>query len=178
MQDPAVCGIFLASPDDEEVAMSVTGQPDADAAGVHDELGPIDVAVIAWPPGAPMTGEGAPILMDLVDKGIVRIFDMMFVTKGEDGSVVGFEATGLSEKNVGEFHVFEGASSGLLGDADAKEAAEALDDGWSAAVIVYENRWVAPFANAVRRNGGQLLDFQRITRAELEEVLDATEAAS
>jgi hypothetical protein len=178
MLDAAVCGMFLASPDHEEVAMSVTDEPEAGATGVQEELGPIDVAVIAWPPGAPMTGEAAPILMDLVDKGIVRIFDMMFVTKGEDGSVVGFEATDLSDKDVGDFHVFEGASSGLLGDADAQQAAEALEAGWSAAVIVYENRWVAPFASAVRRNGGQLLDFQRITPAEVLEILDATEAAS
>jgi hypothetical protein len=178
MLDARVCGIVVSSPDDEEVAMSVTDQPDADAAGVHDELGPIDVAVIAWPPSAPMTGEGAPILADLVDRGIVRIFDMMFVTKGEDGSVVGFEAKDLGDRDVGEFHIFEGASSGLLGDADVEQAAEAIEPGWSAAVIVYENRWVAPFANAVRRNGGRLLDFQRISPAELLEVLDATEPAS
>ena len=158
--------------------MSVTNEPEAGAAGAQDELGPIDVVVIAWPPGAPMTGEGMPILLELVDDGIVRIFDMMFVTKGEDGSVVGFEAKDLDDKDVGAFKAFEGASSGLLGDADVAQAAEALDPGWSAAVIVYENRWAAPFAAAVRRNGGQLLDVQRISPADLVEVLDAAEAAS
>jgi hypothetical protein len=173
-----VCGMVHPSPDDEEVAMSVKDEPEAGAAGAQEELGPIDVAVIAWPPGAPMTGEGVPILLDLVERGIVRVFDMMFVTKGEDGSVIGFEAKDLSDKDVGDFHVFEGASSGLLDDADAEQAAEAIEPGWSAAVIIYENRWVAPFASAVRRNGGQLLDIQRISSDELIEVLDAAEAAS
>jgi hypothetical protein len=158
--------------------MSVTRQPEDGQTAEHEELGPIDVAVIAWPPDAPMTGEAAPMLMELVDQGIVRIFDMMFVTKGQDGSVVGFEAKDLSDKDVGDFKVFDGASSGLLGDADAQQAAEAIEPGWSAAVIVYENRWAAPFAAAVRRNGGELLDFQRISPAELIEVLDAAEAAS
>jgi hypothetical protein len=74
--------------------------------------------------------------------------------------------------------MFEGASAGLLSDADAAEAAEAIDPGWSAAVILYENRWSAPFAAAVRRNGGQLLDAHPISPAELSEVLDAAEAAS
>src|SRR3712207_7033254 len=92
--------------------MSVTKQPDTGQGAEHDTLGPIDVAVIAWPPDAPMTGEAAPILMQLVETGVVRIFDMMFVTKGEDGQVAGFEAVDLNDKSVGGFHVFEGASSG------------------------------------------------------------------
>jgi hypothetical protein len=156
--------------------MSVTKNADVESAADH--LGPIDVAVIAWPPGAPMTGEAAPLLMELVDRGIVRIFDMLFVTKGPDGTVVGFQAKDLDRDVVGDFHVFEGASSGLLGEADAAQAAESIEPGWSAAVIVYENRWVVPFASAVRRNGGELLDFQRISPAELIEVLDATEASA
>jgi len=163
---------------DEEVAMSVTKQSETDAGAQGDHLGPIDVAVMTWPPDAPKTGEAVPLLMDLIDRGIVRVFDMMFVTKGEDGSIAAFEAKDLSDRDVGEFHVFEGASSGLIGDADVAEAAEAIDPGWSAAVIVYENRWVVPFAAAVRRNGGQLLDVQRISPVELIEVLDAAEAAS
>jgi hypothetical protein len=158
--------------------MSVTNQGEAATSAAQDELGPIDVVVIAWPPDAPMTGEAAPMLMQLVEDGIVRIFDMLFVTKGQDGSVVGFEAKDLHDKDVGDFKVFDGASSGLLTDADARQAAESLEPGHSALVIVYENRWAAPFAAAVRRNGGQLLDAQRISPADLIEVLDAAEAAS
>jgi hypothetical protein len=158
-----------------EVPMSITS-PKTDAE--HDVLGPIDVAVIGWPPGSAMTGEAAPLMMELVERGVIRIFDVMFVTKGDDGRVSGFEARDLDGKDVGAFEMFEGASSGLLTDADAQQAAEALEPGWSAAVIVYENRWAVPFASAVRRNGGELLDFQRISPAALIEVLEAAEAAS
>jgi len=178
MPAAAPWGIVLAKPPEPEVAMSVTNQSETTPADAHDELGPIDVVVIAWPPGAPMTGEAAPMLMQLVEDGIIRIFDMMFVTKGQDGSVVGFEAKDLHDKEVGDFKVFDGASSGLLSDADTRQAAESIEPGYSAAVIVYENRWAAPFAAAVRRNGGELLDVQRISTADLIEVLDAAEAAS
>jgi hypothetical protein len=158
-----------------EVPMSITS-PKTDTE--QDVLGPIDVAVIGWPPGSAMTGEAAPLMMELVERGVIRIFDVMFVTKGDDGRVSGFEARDLDGKDVGAFEMFEGASSGLLTDADAHQAAEALEPGWSAAVIVYENRWAVPFASAVRRNGGELLDFQRISPAALIEVLEAAEAAS
>jgi hypothetical protein len=74
-----------------------------------DELGPIDIAVIAYPADAPMTGEAAPLLVDLVERGIIRVLDVMFVTKNEDGTFSGFEARDLTEKGVGDFEVFEGA---------------------------------------------------------------------
>jgi hypothetical protein len=159
--------------------MSVTPQSDT-APGVaqQDHMGPINVVVLAYPPGAPMTGEAAPMLLDLVDRGIIRVFDAMFVSKAEDGSVFGFDAKNLGDRDVGAFAIFEGASSGLLGDADVAQAAEVLEPGHSAAVIVYENRWAVPFIEAVHRNGGEVIDSQRIPIHELVEVLDATEAAS
>jgi hypothetical protein len=141
-------------------------------------MGPIDIVVIAWPAGAPMTGEAFPLLLDLVDRGIVRVLDAMLVKKEEDGSYFGFEAKDLDAQSVGDFTIFEGASSGLLGDDDAATAAEALEPGSAAAVIVYENRWAAPFAAAVRRNGGVLVDNQRISAQDVMNALDAAEAAS
>jgi hypothetical protein len=145
----------------------------------HDvEMGPIDIVVIAWPAGAPMTGEAFPLLLDLVDRGIVRVLDAMLVKKEEDGSYFGFEAKDLDAQSVGDFTIFEGASSGLLGDDDAATAAEALEPGSAAAVILYENRWAAPFAAAVRRNGGVLVDNQRISAQDVMDALDAAEAAS
>jgi hypothetical protein len=144
----------------------------------EEELGPIDVAVIAYPAGAPMTGEAAPLLVDLVDRGIIRVLDALFVKKNEDGSFTGFEARDLTDKGVGDFAVFEGASSGLLGDEDAEKAAEAIEPGSAAVMIVYENRWAAPFVAAVRRNGGVPVAFERIPVHDLIEALDAAEAAS
>jgi hypothetical protein len=145
----------------------------------HDaELGPIDVAVIGFPAGAPMTGDAAPLLVDLVDRGIIRVLDVMFVKKQEDGTFSGFDAQDLSGRNVGDFTLFEGASSGLLGDEDAEKAAEAIEPGSAAVMIVYENRWAAPFVAAVRRNGGVPLAFERIPVQDLIDALDAAEAAS
>jgi hypothetical protein len=144
----------------------------------NGDLGPIDVVVIGYPPGAPMTGEAVPLLVDLVERGIIRVLDVMFVMKGEDGTFTGFDAHDLGDKDVGDFTVFEGASSGLLGEDDAAKAAEAIEPGTAAVMIVYENRWAAPFIAAVRRNGGVPIAFERIPVQDLIDALDAAEAAS
>jgi Family of unknown function (DUF6325) len=142
-----------------------------------DDLGPIDVAVIAFPPGAAMTGEAVPILWDLVERGIVRVLDVMFVTKDGDGRISGFEARDLEGKGLEELTEFEGASSGLLGEDDVAVAGEALDPGASAVLIMYENRWAAPFVAAVRRNGGVPVAFERIRPDDFLAALEAAEAA-
>ncbi len=146
--------------------------------GQSTDLGPIDVAVIGYPPDAPMTGEAMPLLLDLVDRGIVRVLDVLFVVKEPDGSFAGFEARDLDERNVGDLTIFEGASSGLLGDDDAAAAAAAIEPGTAAVLIVYENRWAAPFIAAVRRNGGFPIAFERIPAQDLIDALDAAEATS
>ena len=145
----------------------------------HDEeLGPIDIVVIAYPADAPMTGEAAPLLMDLIDRGIIRVLDAMFVTKNDDGTFSGFDARNLDSKGVGDLTIFEGASSGLLGEEDVATAAEAIEPGSAAVMIVYENRWAAPFVAAVRRNGGVVVENQRIPVQALVDALDAAEAAA
>jgi hypothetical protein len=140
------------------------------------ELGPIDVAVIGYPAGAPLTGSAASRLLDLVDQGIIRVLDARFVIKEADGTVSGFEAHDLDEESVGSFVAFEGASSGLLGDADVATAGQAIEPGTAAALIVYENRWAVPFITAVHENGGVLVDNQRITHQDLLDSLDSAEA--
>lgn len=144
----------------------------------NEDLGPIDIVVIGYPAGAEMTGEAAGVLVDLVERGIVRVLDVLFVVKEEDGSFSGFAAQDLDDKGVGDFAVFEGASTGLLGDEDAEQAAAALDPGSAAVLIVYENRWAAPFVAAVRRNGGEALAFERIPVQDIIDALDATEASA
>ncbi len=141
-----------------------------------EELGPIDIVVIGFAPGAPMTGESVPILVDLVDKGIVRVLDVLFVIKNDDGTFSGVDASGLGEA-AGDFALFDGATTGLIGDEDVAAAAEALEPGSVAVVLVYENRWAAPFATAVRRNGGVLLAYDRVPVQDLLDALDAAEAA-
>ena len=126
-----------------------------------DELGPIDYVVLEWPGRQPEAGEVQPLLLDLVDRGIIRILDIAFLAKDQDGSVSGLDLGDLKE--VAEaFAEFEGASSGLLGFEDLQEAANALEPGTSAAVLVWENRWAAPVAAAIRRSGGQLAASGRI----------------
>jgi Family of unknown function (DUF6325) len=144
----------------------------------EQELGPIDIVVIAYPADAPMTGEAVPLFMDLINRGIIRVLDVMFVMKDADGTFSGFDATDLDEESVGDFTAFAGASSGLLGDEDLATAGEAIEPGSAAVMIVYENRWAAPFATAVRRNGGVLVASERIPAQDLLEALDAAEAAA
>ena len=140
-----------------------------------EDPGPIDVVVIGFPPGAPKTGESVPILLDLVDRGIIRVLDARFVVKNEDGTFSGFDLSDVDEKSAGHFTAFAGASTGMLGsDDDALVAAE-IDPGTAAVMIVYENRWAAQFISSVRRNGGVPIAFQRIGVAEIIEALDAAE---
>jgi Family of unknown function (DUF6325) len=142
------------------------------AADELDEMGPIDFVLIEWPGGQP-TGEALPHLVDLVDRGIIRVLDLAFIMKAEDGSVAGVEISELGDQ-VEEVKVFEGASSGLISDEDRAEAGEAMEPGTSAALLVYENRWAGPFAAAVRRSGGQLVADGRIP---VQAFLAALEAA-
>jgi Family of unknown function (DUF6325) len=142
------------------------------------EIGPIDIVVIGYPAGAPMTGEAAPLLVDLVDRGIIRVLDAFFVMKNEDGTYSGFEARDLDDKDVGDFKVFDGASSGLLGDEDASKVADEIEPGSAAVMIVYENRWAAPFVAAVRRNGGVPIAFERIPAQDVIDALDAVEVSA
>jgi hypothetical protein len=137
-----------------------------------NEMGPIDYLIIEWPDGQP-TGEALPHLIDLVDRGLIRLLDLAFITKAEDGSVAALELADLGD----EIATFEGASSGLLGDDDVAEAGNALEPGTSAALLVYENRWAAPFAAAARRSGAQLVASGRIPVQDVLAALDAVEAA-
>ncbi len=139
------------------------------------EMGPIDYIVVEWPDRQP-TGEAVPHLVDLVDRGIIRIIDLAFVTKGEDGSVGRLELADVGDA-VEAYAVFEGASSGLLSDEDTDEAGKALEPGTSAAVLVYENKWAAPFATALRQSGAQLVAGGRIPIQAMAAALDAAEAA-
>src|SRR5450631_4934710 len=139
-----------------------------------DEMGPIDYVVVEFP-GNRMTGEAFPILVDLVDRGLIRILDLVFVRKDTDGSVVGLELKDLDGDGELDLTVFEGATSGLLGDDDIQEAGEVLQPGSSAGILVFENLWAAPFAAAVRRSGGQLVASGRIPVQAVLAALDAVE---
>jgi uncharacterized membrane protein len=141
-----------------------------------DEMGPIDYIVLEWPT-EPSGDEVVPLLVDLVDRGIIRILDIAFVSKGQDGTVAALEINDLGPA-AAAFGVLEGASSGVVDDEDLVEAASVLEPGTSAAILVWENRWAAPVAIALRRSGGQLVASGRIPVQALVASLDALEAAS
>jgi len=141
-----------------------------------EELGPIDYVVLEWQGELPATGEVQPLLLELVDRGVIRILDIALVTKAADGSVAAVDVGDL-EQVAAAFAAFEGASSGLLGYDDLQEEAAALEPGTSAAVLVWENRWAAPVAAALRRSGGQLVASGRIPVQAVLAALDAVEAA-
>src|SRR6476620_4059928 len=140
-----------------------------------DELGPIDYVVIEFP-GSKMTGEGFPILVDLVDRGIIRILDLVFITKETDGSVTGIELADFDQDGQLDLAVFEGVSSGLIDEDDKAEAGKVLEPGSSAGILIYENVWAAPFAVAMRRSGGQLVASGRIPVQAVLAAVDAAEA--
>lgn len=139
-----------------------------------NEIGPIDYLLVEWP-GKQPNGEVAPELVDLVDRGLIRILDLLFIAKDEEGNVAALELADLGGE-VTELAVFEGASSGLLGDEDVEEAGGVLAPGTSAALLVFENAWAAPFVAAVRRSGGELVASGRIPAEDLLAALDAAEA--
>ncbi|HET7510845.1 MAG TPA: DUF6325 family protein [Solirubrobacterales bacterium] len=138
------------------------------------EIGPIDYLLVEWP-GKQPNGEVAPHLVDLVDRGLIRILDLVFVAKDEEGNVAAIELADLGGE-VAELAIFEGASSGLLGDEDVAEAGGVLEPGTAAALLVFENSWAAPFVAAVRRSGGELVASGRIPAEDILAALDAAEA--
>jgi hypothetical protein len=141
------------------------------------EMGPIDYIVVEWPPDKPPNGEAFPHLLNLVEGGLIRVLDLAFVQKDKDGNVVAIDIQDLDLDGNPEIAIFEGASSGLLGKDDVDEAGEALQAGSSAAILLYENTWAAPFATALRRSGAQLVATGRIPVNALLSALDEVEAA-
>jgi hypothetical protein len=139
-----------------------------------DDLGPIDYLVVEFP-GARLTGEALPLLLDLVDRGIIRILDLVFIRKDPDGSVVLLEIADLDGDGILDYQVLHGASSGLLGRDDIEQAGAVVEPGSAAGIVIYENVWAAPFVGALRRAGGELVAAGRVPIEDLAAALDATE---
>ena len=148
-----------------------------DSANVELELGPVDIVVIGYPSDAPQTGSAIPIFLDLVDRGIIRVLDVKGVRRETDGSFSGFDMSDASGHGISDIVAFEGAQTGLIGDEDLRVAVEAMDPGSAAVLICFENRWAAPFVTEVRRNGGQVLGFERVGAEDLMEAIESLSAA-
>ena len=126
-----------------------------------DELGPVDYIVVEFP-GNKFNGDIAPALGDLVDRDLVRVLDLVFVTKDADGAIEGFELGDIDAGIAGEIEKLEIDIAHVLSEDDVISLAAAMEPGSSAALLVWENKWAAPFASAVRHSGGQLVASGRI----------------
>jgi Family of unknown function (DUF6325) len=141
-----------------------------------DALGPISYLIVEFP-GNKMTGEGLPILVDLVDQGLIRILDLLFVTRDDEGTLRAAELRDLDLDGDLDLTLFEGATSGLLDDSDLADAASVIDPGSSAAILLFENRWARSFTQALRRGGAELVAAGYIPLDDIAASLDAAEAA-
>ncbi len=139
-------------------------------------MGPIDYLIIEWPAGSPPNGEAFPHLVDLVDRGLIRILDLAFVEKDDAGNVLEIAIGDFDGDGVNDLAVFEGASSGLLNEEDYNDAGAAIEPGAAAAILVWENTWAAPFATALRKSGAQMVDSGRIPVNAIIAALDELEA--
>ena len=143
--------------------------------GERDEMGPVGYLVVEFPDNR-MTGEGLPILLDLADRGLIRILDLVFVRKDTDGKVIVAELSDFDGDGELDLAVFQGASSGLLDAGDLADAGDVIEPGSSAGILVYENRWAAPFVSALRRGGAQLVASGSIPLDAISASLDASES--
>ena len=138
----------------------------------NDELGPVDYMVVEFP-GSKFNGDIAPALVDLVDRDIIRVLDILILKKDMDGTIEGHELSDLDSSETAGLRDLETELAMLLSEEDLVSVAAAIEPGSSAAVLVWENTWAAPFASAVRHSGGQLVADGRIPA---QQILAAIEA--
>ena len=142
-----------------------------------DELGPVDYLVVEFPAGSSnFTGEMAAELASLAKAGTIRVLDLLVLHKDEDGNVEAFEIDDLDA--LDELRVLETQVAEILAADDVAHLAEAMDDGSTAGVLVWENSWAAPFAAAARRSGGQLIANGRIPIQAILASVEADDAES
>jgi hypothetical protein len=141
-----------------------------------EAMGPVSYLIVEFPDNK-MTGDGLAALVDLVEDGVIRVLDLEFVTRREDGSVAAIQLADLDDDGQLDVALFEGADSGLLDEADLADAAETIQPGSSAGVLLFENRWAMDFVQGLRRGGAELVAAGYIPLTDLAASLDATEAA-
>jgi hypothetical protein len=139
-----------------------------------EAMGPISYLIVEFP-GNRMTGKGLPILVDLVDRGLIRILDLLFVTRDDSGSLAVVDVTDLDGDGTLDVATFAGVSSGLLDESDLTDAASVIEPGSSAAILIFENRWATEFVQALRGGDAQLVAAGYIPHDVILASLDATD---
>jgi hypothetical protein len=143
----------------------------------EQDLGPIDYLALEFP-GAKLSGEGLAALVDLVDRGIIRVLDLRFVKRESDGTFTALAITDLDGDGTLDLAIFEGIESGLLDNDDLEQAASMIEPGSAAGLLVYENTWAGPFVSAMRRAGADVVASGRIPVDDVVAILDALEPTS
>ena len=146
---------------------------------VMDELGPIDYLVVEFPAGkADFSGAMAAELKKLVEPGLIRVLDLLIITKDADGEVDAFEIHDFEDDEAGLLRELGAEYAELLSQEDVGHIAAALEPGTVAAALVWENTWAAPFASSIRRSGGQLVASGRIPMQAILAALEADEGVA
>jgi hypothetical protein len=140
-----------------------------------DELGPVDYLVVEFPAGASnFTGEMMQELVALVNAGVIRLIDILILSKDSDGEIDVIELDDLDE--LGELETIGAELAQMLAEEDVINLANAMEPGSTAGVLIWENLWAAPFAAAARRSGGQLIANGRIPMQAIIAAIEADDA--
>ena len=143
-----------------------------------NELGPVDYLVVRFPEGkASFSGEMASELKALIENRVIRVLDLVILTKGDDGSIEAAELRDVDDSDVGELRELERELAILLAEEDVERIGEMLEPASAAAILVWENSWAAPFASAIRRSGGELVTGGRIPTQTLIAAVEADREA-
>ncbi|MGY2702365.1 MULTISPECIES: DUF6325 family protein [unclassified Nocardioides] len=138
------------------------------------DVGPVDYLAVEFP-GAKLTGEAFAALVDLVDRGIIRVLDLRVAVVSADGQFAAVALTDLDGDGELDLAVFTGVESGLLDDEDLAASAALVGEGDAVAVLLYENTWAGPFVSALRRQGADVIASGRIPADEVMAALDSLE---
>jgi uncharacterized membrane protein len=136
-------------------------------------IGPVEILVIGFP-GNKFTGEAAPALAELVEAGLIRVIDLVFVTKDAEGDVVAIELNDIDQSISVAFQPHVEEPSGLLADEDIEDLGADLAPNSSAAILLFEHLWATKFRDAVLDSGGELLASIRIPKEVMDEVVAAS----
>jgi hypothetical protein len=140
----------------------------------NDVLGFVDYLAVEWP-GGHMTGEGFELLLDLVERGIVRVLDLKFIAKAADGTVTKVALGDVEHDGDVDATMWDGASSGLLDQSDVDQVAAVIEPGSLAGIVVYENLWSASLMTTLDRSSARMVGSGRVGVEDLLTGLDTTE---
>ena len=138
-------------------------------------MGPVSYLIVEFP-GNRMTGEGLTALVDLVDRGLIRLLDLEFVARRDDGAMMAIQLQDLDHDGTFDLAIFEGASSGLIDQSDLDDAADTVTPGSSAGILLFENLWAIDFVEGMRRGGAELVAAGYVPLVDLAESLDVIES--